>query len=278
MKDLNSCPGMEQISAYFDKECKSPEVIEEHLKQCPECQKMFDEIARIDYSLKHSVHSIGSDKEISEKILARVHSSIGSPRRQGTFFVLSPVQWRAASLLLIAGALGYFMWMDYRSRQDLNIQPERGSFTADGRMLPNQVKSSAKVPAVLSSYDSSSTLQLKELENVHFSAVPVPDQVRRDAAEISPKVRHVWSVPASAISEITGLIHKLGIKSSLVKESENRWDLKFEGTKLQAVQFVRACSTAGYQLFSPDQPQPETLKFYGSASDPVQYHCTFMVK
>lgn len=259
MKNEKGCPGTEQISAYFDKECKNPEMIEQHLKECPECQAFFDALSKIDYSLKHGVRNqTGSDEEISAQILKRVHETVGEFKKPGKRFFLSPVQWRAASLLLIAGALGYFIWDDYQARHGM---PE----------LPMRVESSAKVPAALASFSGGTPLQMKELKPVYFAAAGTIADGSADSAVISPEIRHVWQGPHLSRESLQKLLSKLNLHPIRLELTGSQWNIAFKCTKLQAVHFVRELANVGYQLLSPDQPQPESSKFRGSAEDSVFY-------
>ena len=221
MKKSDVCPDVEQISAYFDKECKSPELIGEHLKRCPECQAYFESLSRIDFSMKHVIHNnTGTDSEISAAILKRVHENIGTRQKKYSFFRLpAPVVLRAASLLLFAGMLGYFIWKDHK--------------TASGEIqLPGRVHSSAGVSAVLTAYRPGTPVQVNDVQNVLFSSGQVSGKSIVPAAMIPSAVRHVWQIKPVQMNDLKNIINQLGIKPEQFEIKENICNLKFCWVKL----------------------------------------------
>ncbi len=260
----NECPSQEMLSAYFDKESKQYEHIEKHLKTCQTCKSYIDSLTRIDYLIKHAVsQECGSDEEISKRILARVKSSVKNEKREKKYrFFLSPVQWRAASLVFIAGVLGYFLWDEYKASEQL---PE----------IPLRIESSASVPASLTGTPVN-PIQISDMQNVKFSSEQtVPLRTDNSFCTIKDEVRHVWGMEKSTESKLRSIMKKNNIPASELKTSDTGLTFTFKGNKLQIVNFVNDCAKSGFRLYSPDQPQPEQKCFTGSANDQITYHCSF---
>ena len=258
----NECPSSEQLSAYFDKESKLHECIEAHLKNCKKCKAYIDTLSRIDYSVKHAVfQETGSDEEISKRILSRVNDTLKKENvSRGRRFFLSPVQWRAASLLFLAGILGYLLWEEQHP-------------AAEEPYIPNRIQASAETKAVFTEYNP---LQISELQNVNFSSdQTVTISGASSYQTIEKEVRHVWGMGSATEAELRALMKKNQIPAAALQATEKGWKFSHQGNKLQIVNFVNDCAEAGFRLLSPAQPQPEQKSFAGKASDPVLYHGFF---
>lgn len=265
----NECPTREQLSAYFDKESSNPACIEQHLKSCQNCRAYFETLARIDYSIKHAVdQEVGTDEDISARILARVKASVKEePPVKKYRFYLSPVQWRAASLLLIAGLLGYFIWDETKSER---AEP----------YLPKRIDRSANVPAVLSSLPSK-PVQISDLTKVNFTfgEHTLPESEKQAYLPIKEYVRHVWRIPADNSGEqFEKLIAAGAFPEKSITKTENGWELSLKNTKLEIVKLVKKLSDSGFLLMSPDQPQPEQKAFLGKAEEVIIYKAVFVKK
>lgn len=257
------CPSHEQLSAYFDKESKHPEEIEKHLKLCSICRDYMESLSKIEYSLKHTVaKDTGMDEEISKRILARVHASVGEPENcvKHKFF-LSPVLWRVAVLLMIGCSVGYLLWEDMQEDNKERLKAKQS------------LQPSATVSAALTSATNGRAIQVSELEKIHFS--PVADNRKHPAGKIPQSinsyVRHVWTQPDNPGQSVTSLLKKNNIPQDSLTKTEKGWQIQCSISKLQAVHFVRSCSDAGYQLLSPDQPQPEENFYTGQGTDVIRY-------
>ena len=255
---------MEEISAYFDGESSSPERLRTHLAECPRCRACLESLARMDFSIRKRVRQeTGTDREISEKILARVKKELPSGRK--SFLVRrfpSPVLWRAACLFLIAGATGYFSWSEYR----------------ESKRIPREtsVAPSAAVPASISPV-SSRPVQLSDLSGIRFSSdgAGLPFSSGQPYQPIRDYVRHVWVFSGDAEQALRRILKEVGLPETCMKRSADGIDVAFKGEKIRAVRFVKACAAAGFRLLSPDQPQPEQTSFTGRADEPVLYRAAF---
>ena len=270
MKDnpLNNgnCPAVNQISAYFDGELKNPEEFEAHLKNCPVCREYYDSIVKMDYCMKHIVHQTGSEEEIAKRILSGVKSSIKTDRKKTSRkFFLSPVQWRAASLVFIGAALGYFLWDEYKSEQEV--------------YLPKRIAKSAEVPAVISAVPKSS-VQLSDFSRVKFSSGDHEESLdpSQKYVPIREYIRHVWSVDSDPAEKLSVLLNECGLPDDSLKKLDNKWSISCKSEKIRIIRFVNGCHTAGFRLLSPDQPQPEQQKFSGRTDDIVYYSADFTGK
>ena len=261
----NECPSREQLSAYFDRECKHPELIEKHLKQCQCCRDYLETLSRIEYSIKHAVRQeTGSDAEISKRILKSVQSAIDKKERTGIRrFFPAPVVWRAAILLMFGCSIGYLLWEEIREEE---------------HVCPGTVQNSASVQASLSS--TGRAVQVDELEEISFVS-DTSDTVFAEGkapASIKPYVKHVWEISGQSERVLNDLLKKAGIPAKKLTKNDDVWLLQTPMTKLQAVQFVKACSEAGFQLMSQDQPQPEQYFFAGQADETIKYSADFILK
>lgn len=267
-RHLDGCPSLEQITAYFDQESKMPEQISSHLKNCEKCKKYFKSLSLMDYSLKHVVRKeTGSDSEISKRILAGVRDSIKKERKKKLLIpAFSPVQWRAASLFLFAGLLGYFVWDEY-------------SESAAEPVVENRIVSSAAIPAVITASPAGGTVQVSELTTVKFSSdgTELPVSLEREYLPIREYVRHIWKGAGDPEKEIPKILMENKIENASLSKTENGWKLTFKGTKQQVIQFVRSSVKNGMILLSPDQPQPEQNTFSGKADDLVFYSASYPV-
>ena len=264
----NECPSREQLSAYFDRESKHPEIIEKHLKQCPACRAYLETLSKIEYSMKHAIRQeTGSDAEISKRILKGVQSSIRKKEQPSfTRFFPKPVVWRAAVLLMLGCSVGYLLWEEMRETK-MEKQKEN-----------NPVQNSATVPAALTS--TGRAVQVEELEEINFVADTSNTVFAEGKAPVAIKsyVKHCWEVSEKAEPVLADILKKSGIQSKMLTKNEDGWLLKVSMTKMQAAQFVKACSEAGFQLMSPEPPQPDQSFFTGQADDVIKYSADFIQK
>ena len=65
-------------------------------------------------------------------------------------------------------------------------------------------------------------------------------------------------------------------KITVFETSGKRFSVRFHGTKMQSVRFVRNCKALGCSLLSPVQPQPEQNRFAGHADSVIRYSATFI--
>ncbi|MBE6406758.1 MAG: hypothetical protein E7040_12175 [Lentisphaerae bacterium] len=257
------CPSHEQLSAYFDKESSRQEEIGKHLKNCSSCRNYVDSLSKIEYSLKHTVtNKTGSDEDISKRILSRVHASVSeSGKDRKHKFFLSPVQWRVVVLLLIGCAVGYLLWSDMQKDKMEKQKTKR------------VIQPSATVTASLTPAQNNKPA-IRESENFYFSAdsdqKKLPSGIKPQI--IKQDVHHEWSQPAQSGIQISELLKKHNIPQDSLKKSDKGFQIQCTITKLQAAQFVKSCSDAGYKLLSQDQPQPGQKYFAGQGTDKVKYH------
>ena len=262
----NECPSREQLSAYFDRECKHPEMVERHLKQCQHCREYLETLSKIEYSIKHKIRQeTGKDAEISKRILKNVQTAIDKKERAGfRRFFPAPVAWRAAILVMFGCSIGYLLWEEMREEQ---------------HVCPGTFQDSASVPASL--IPTGRAVQVDELEEINFIA-DTSDTVFAEGkgpVPIKPYVKHVWEISAQSEKVLYDLLKKAGIPEKKLTKNEDSWQLLAPMTKMQAVQFVKACSEAGFQLMSSqDQPQPEQTFFAGQGDEMIKYSADFVLK
>ena len=146
----------------------------------------------------------------------------------------------------------------------------------------------AGVQAGVPGYRKLGAIDVSELADASFSnmpasaplSVPGKDSTQLPVA-IPDNVDQVWSVPARSAfraENLQKLIRSLGIPDGNVEfeTSGKRFSVRFHGTKMQSVRFVRNCKALGCSLLSPVQPQPEQNRFAGHADSVIRYSATFI--
>ena len=260
----NECPSREQLSAYFDRECNHPEMVERHLKQCQTCRNYLETLTQIEYSIKHKIRqATGTEAEISKRILKSVRSAVNKKERTGfRRFFPAPVAWRAAILIMFGCSIGYLLWEE---------------MLEEAHVCPGTVQNSASVQAALSS--TGRAVQVEELDEINFIS-DTSDTVFAEGkgpASIKPYVKHVWEISGLSERVLNDLLKKSGIPAKKLTKNDDGWLLQAPMTKMQAVQFVKACSEAGFKLLSQDQPQPEQSFFSGQADETIKYSADFIL-
>lgn len=277
LPEKEKCPSFETLSAVFDREC-SEETVLHHVRKCECCQKHLSDLEELERILKLALeHETPAD--ISERILAGVHSREKAFNRKFTVRPRILVLARVAALVAVLGLVGYVIWDDVSS-------------SGKPVSLPPRIARTASVPSELgmpktADLRNSGEIDAADLSTVSFSNTPEPAVYPTGApaeelsVPIPGKVAQVWSVPAKSTGfrkEIQALIQTLGIAQAAVQTSqtEKGFSVHFRGTKLQAVQFVKVCKSLGYSLLSPVQPQPEQNRFAGKADDAIEYSAEFI--
>jgi hypothetical protein len=277
------CPLPEVISAYFDGalEAGSPEA--RHIKSCPECNKVLNSYAAIARALK-SMRQTKNTAALVSSITAGVHRKLQEPLRSSIPFTKYIL--RIAATALIAGVALYFA-----ASSMLNTAPQK---VAVPTSQPNLAAAAAKQDkqelypyytgsdsGVLSGAIAQNAVPLQNLVNVDYgnSFNPVfkldssVDGKSGKPVQINGSVHQVWVVPdlKDSASTFKTLLERYGVpqKDISTAVSGNSFKVQSLITKGQLVNLVKSCKGAGFELITPQAPQPEQNTFSGRASDPV---------
>ena len=264
----NHCPQLESISAFFDRELDPSTAEYSHISSCPKCQSRLSSYMAIDKSLKKS---FPTPDGLAENTMKGVRAKLEMEKRRGKGKLLFFPLLRVAALFIIGGVAFYILGHGLFERKTYK-NPEGAQITEKhGNAL------SSKFEPV-----STGNLPLDSLMNVNFGEAagmpPIPE-LPENAAQapvpIAAQVLHVWTAktPANAESQFKTLAKKIGINENALKISLDGAHLKIfcQLSKKQLVQLVRLCAANGFELLSPQAPQPEQKFFTGSPSDHVQY-------
>lgn len=276
------CPSPETLSAVFDHECDEDTVLR-HVRECEACRTHLEELERLDRVLKLALEQ-ETPADISERILAGIRNRGEAHDRKFNSHSRTLVLARVAALFAVLGVVSYMIWDDTSSSAASSNAPVH---------MPPRVAQSAGANAELGAADTVNpafrrlgTVDVADLDAASFSntpatVYPIGSDPANCPAQIPNEVRQVWSVPARATDfrqSVMSLIHTLGIPSNAVqfKQDGGQFSVRFHGTKMQAVKFVKTCKALGYSLLSPVQPQPEQNRFAGSADAAIQYDANFV--
>lgn len=277
------CPLPEVISAFFDGtlDSGSPESL--HIKSCPECNKILNSYAAIARALKSMrqnkdaaalIHSITAG--VHRKLLEPAHNSIPFPK----------LLLRIAATALIAGAALYFA-----ANSMLTAEPQKTVAPVSQTALVSAANPMDKRDAypyytgsdsgVFSGATSGNAVPLQNLVNVDYGSSFNPVFKMDSAADgksgkpvqIGGSVHQVWVVPdlKDSAAIFKQLLERYNVPQKDISAAVSGSSVKIQTvmTKGQLVNLVKSCKSAGFELISPQSPQPEQKTFFGKAADPV---------
>lgn len=273
------CPDPETLSAVYDGECTEQEILA-HVRQCPLCCRHLEELEELTRILRNALNR-ETPPDIAERILAGVQAKNRDFHRRFNFYSRPMVFARVAALAAILGVVGVLIWNEMAESEEPVALPHRVAAAAS-------TASELSEPAGVPGYRKLGAIDVSELADASFSnmpasaphSVPGKDSTQLPVA-IPDNVDQVWSVPARSAfraENLQKLIRSLGIPDGDVEFETNgkRFSVRFHGTKMQSVRFVRNCKALGCSLLSPVQPQPEQNRFAGHADSVIRYSATFI--
>ncbi|MHB9138437.1 MAG: hypothetical protein ACYC4Q_03445 [Victivallaceae bacterium] len=282
-KNLKRCPSPEAISAFFDGELASGSPEFNHIKSCPECNKILSSYVAIDRALK----SMRQEKDAAalassitegfyRKLQEPVHKSIPFPK-----YIL-----RIAAAAAVIGGVIYFsadsLLKNTPQKQNTGFAPQP-SLASNAKLKPDHYPyyTGSDSGGVLNDAINENAVPLQNLVNVDYGNSFNPVFKVDDSSNgkpgnpvpISSSVRQVWVVPdlKDSVAAFKTMLERSGIPRKDVTSggSGNSFKVQSVMTKGQLVNLVKACKGAGFELISPQAPQPEQNTFLGKASDPV---------
>lgn len=273
------CPSPETLSAVFDREC-SEEAILRHVRECDACRTHLKELEQLDRALKLALEQ-ETPADISARILAGIRARQEARERKFNVYSRLLMPARIAALFAVLGVVGYMIWNDMAdSDSGVPVLPPRVAQSAGtGAELgvPDPVNPAFRK---LGSIDAAD-LAAASFSNTPSAVYPSEGNLAEKYVPIPDEVSQVWSVPARSADfrqDLMSLIRSLGIPSKAVsfKDEKEQFAVRFHGTKMQTVRFVKTCKALGYSLLSPVQPQPEQNRFSGSADSVILYEADFV--
>ena len=301
----DKCPDFEVLSSYFDGEHKLDAKALEHIKVCEKCSKTLADFAQMSKSFKSTLCS-SEREEVVMRVKAGVHDKLkrelqAPPAKTTIDF---PYWISSAAAALAVCALGVYMitHMEHPSSPDRqiaasveNVDPRPTA--SPSALVDAGLVASAPVQArpvaplnVGSSSDSFGAIDLKQLSSVSFGGddgarmiAGAVDNAPSRPAMIEPVVRHVWMVQGGSdlSARLNAISSALSLNSkglSATADAKGEYNLALDLTRRQAVAFVRALKSSGYELLSPQAPQPEQSVFSGDGAEPVTYEASFIFK
>ena len=294
------CPDPEALSAHFDSKQELDGETAEHVRSCEFCGRRLDEYGRLANGMKCALSSAEAE-DILLRIKSGVHEKL---KREGQSETRRPINFPYWLSSIAAGlavcALGTYM-VTHMERpapevaSSLPPTPVRMMATAPSELsAPSNALASSGVAEKPKSQepslsDSFGAIDLKQLSSVSFGGddgarmiAGAVDTPNRQPAVIEPSVRHVWMVQSgkdlSAQMKTIEMALSLDPKSISLSGGDNASKLSFDISRRQAVAIVRALKASGYELLSPQQPQPEQKVFSGNGEEPVRYEADFVFK
>lgn len=279
-KTIERCPSPEAISAYFDGELASNSSEFQHIKSCPECNKIlnsYTEIARALKSMRQEKDPGELVSSITEgfyrKLQEPVHKSIPFPK-----YIL-----RVAAAAIIGGVIFFSadsLLKNTPPKKNVALTPQ-ASLASKSKPDHYPYYTGSDSGGVLTDAINENAVPLRNLVNVDYGNSFNPVFKVDDSADgksgnpvpIGSSVRQVWVVPdlKDSVTTFKTLLERNGIPRKDVTSgiSGNSFKVQSVMTKGQLVHLVKACKGAGFELISPQAPQPEHNTFLGKASDPV---------
>ncbi len=280
-KKFEKCPSPEAISAFFDGELAADSPESRHIKSCSECNKILSSYAAIARALK----CMRQDKDCAalvKSITSGVHRKLQEPAVRNIAF--------PKHILRIAAAAAIIGGVIYFSADSLlkNAPQEKTALAPQANLVSNTRAKPDHYPyytgsdsGVLPGAITENAVPLQNLVNVDYGNSFNPVFKVDDSADgkpgnpvpISSSVRQVWVVHnlKDSVATFKNLLERNGIPRQDVTSGINGNSFKIQTvmTKGQLVNLVKSCKGAGFELTSPQAPQPEQNTFLGKASDPV---------
>jgi hypothetical protein len=270
----NQCPALDKISDFFDKRLDLHCREYHHIENCAECQKILNSYLMIQkYCQKKS--NISNNELITSNIRKVFWEQHRIPHKKILFF--RPAFIAAAAGLIVAAGAGLLVLLQsaapiHQNNANTN-HPEMTAAHISSMKFPYYTgkeylsgKDNAAIPA--------HSLIGANFGN-GFSPVFISEKKLSGAkpVEIASNVRQVWigSNSKSSKDKLFQALKRAGISASDTTQANGNTQLQIVLTKGQLVDFVKDCTHAGFDLLSPQAPQPEQHQFFGNANDPVYY-------
>ncbi len=284
MKEKGGCPGVEELSAWFDGYGTGKE-IGNHIEKCGACARVIEDYRMIQTLIAHE--DVVPDEELlNARICARVHQeALRSPRQDFTFFRSFG---RIAALVAVAGCVGLLIGRAIWSPNEAPPMPAVVSMpaadTAAGKVLP----SLPYYTGYENKLRTDNSIPIQNMANANYgdrNQTPVfspasDGNQAMNSVPIESNVHQVWTVNnlQDSVNILTEFSKQQNIMKPLVAQNKSgTLSLNAILDKEQLVKLVRYLDGNGYNLLSPNAPQPEQRYFQGYANDKVVYSAEFVL-
>ncbi len=275
----DQCPTPEVVGDLFDGTLDFKSEDYRHIKHCNKCQKILAAYAELDQYIKKNAQ-INNVEPLVQSIRKNVWQIIEEKPAKLNLFDL---MLRTAAGLVIAGGVTYLIvsqyFMSAKIEKSVSINSQ---LTSSG----NQIKAQTFPYYTGSEYQqlpgsNSDGIPVRSLIGANYGNKFSPVFIsEKDApgsapASIGTNVKQVWMTNdiKSSSNKLHLALERVGIadKNIFLVNKNGLMQLQMVMTKSQLVNFVKNCEQSGFELMSPQAPQPEQNEFLGNANDPVYY-------
>jgi predicted anti-sigma-YlaC factor YlaD len=100
--EMNCKKTQKKLSKSFDRGIKLDPALKNHLQQCPECKRFWDDLATLD-SAVHDLQTIQAPGDLTPRVMAAIsRAKVSRP------FILRPV-WAGAMAVILALVVGFWV-------------------------------------------------------------------------------------------------------------------------------------------------------------------------
>ena len=99
---MNCKKTQKKLSKFFDRGTELDAALKNHLQQCPECKRFWDDLATLDSAVQH-LQTIQAPGDLTPRVLAAISRS-----RASRPFILRPV-WAGAMAVILALVVGFWV-------------------------------------------------------------------------------------------------------------------------------------------------------------------------
>jgi len=289
----NCCLGDELLNLAIDGEYAFSDSEREHLETCEACRQRYGELRKLDRLLCEH-WEIPGEKFSAAAVRFSVQRKLAEQRRTSASRAFRPMA-AAAGIMLVAGAVLLFNGKllppnPIPSAVETAEAPIALSAapTAGVKVFPYYATRPSAVDRVgfgpsvrvgneeamplgsLVPVDSSrSNVMFNYLTNLVASS-------RQTPAAVDSDVSHIWvadkaSNPEAVLPQLLGQCGIDAAALSVTPLEAGGFEATANMTKAQLLRFVRAASGVGWELISPQQPQPESVIAAPEQDKPVRY-------
>jgi hypothetical protein len=284
VENHSQCPDIEQLNAFYDGVLPEDSPVAEHVRSCDKCQKTLEVYGKVGEALKE--HCRISEKQITESIKKGFYRKLEQAQSRQTIMMPKFIFQMAAALAICSGVIYFALQGTMSTPENVITSPAAASTEEiDPGRYPYYTGSDS---GVLSGSINENSIPLRNFIPAGFGDTEPVFNVSTSRARkgtpkpvaIAKRVRHVWVVKniGQAHNALLGMLKKYAVGSNIsLQDVKGKLHLKGTLTKLQLVKLVKLCKKAGFELLSPQAPQPEQNLFQGSGSATTQYNAVFMI-
>ncbi len=277
----NCCISDEAFNLAIDGEYAFNRSEHDHLESCEACRQRYNEFRKLDRLLSDHWELPGDGISVAAMRFS-VQRKLAEQRRYSAARAFRPLA-AAAGIMLIAGLVLFFhgnispFHKPAVSMAENAVEPET---KPDAEAFPYYAtRLAAGMPA-----GSEGAMPLGSLvpvdsagNNAMFNYLTdLIDSSRLKPVAVDSEVAHIWvsDNPAAAAQLLPKLFGQCGVSSGAVTVSpraDGGFDVTLDTTKARLLRLVRLAAWNGWELLSPQQPQPESVIAAAEQDRPVHY-------